>query len=72
MQDELEAKGYDLIVMMFTHVLAEGTMFMYYGKLAKIMPQIIESSFDEHSGYDHKIMSRKQQLIPAISEILEI
>ncbi len=71
MQDELEAKGYDLIVMMFTHVLAEGTMFMYYGKLAKIMPQIIESSFDEHSGYDHKIMSRKQQLIPAISEILE-
>lgn len=66
----VEDRGYDLVIMMFTHVLAEGTMFLYYGKQAKIMDEIIETVFDENSGYDHHIMSRKQQLVPAIAEIL--
>ena len=70
LEDTAKDRDLDLIVMMFTHVLAEGTMFLYYGKLANIMPDIIETTFDEHSGYDHHIMSRKQQLIPAIAERL--
>ncbi len=70
MQEVLDDKGYDLIVMMFTHVLGEGTMFLYYGKLSKVMKDILETQFDEHTGYDAKIMSRKQQLMPALFDIL--
>ena len=32
---------------------------------------IMNTSFDDHSGYDRKIMSRKQQLIPSISSRIE-
>ncbi len=69
-EDTAEDRGLDLVVMMFTHVMAQGTMFLYFGKLAYIMADIIETTFDECSGYDHQIMSRKQQLIPAIAERL--
>lgn len=61
----------DLIVMMFTHVSAGGTMFMYYGNKSNVIADIIEKNFDEHYGYDSKIMSRKQQLIPILSKALE-
>lgn len=70
MKREQKANKYDLIVMMFTHVLAEGTMFVFYGPLSPMMFDIIQTKFDDHSGYDHSIMSRKQQLIPSISEMI--
>jgi len=57
--------------MMFTHVMAEGTMFLYAGPLSYVMPEIEQTKFDESSGYDHRIMSRKQQLIPVLSEMLK-
>ncbi len=71
LKDMQESKEYDLMIMMFTQVLAQGTMFVYYGPLSKIMGEVIETQFDDHSGYDRSIMSRKQQLIPAILESLE-
>ena len=70
MQEVLDNRGFDLIIMMFTHVLGEGTMFLYFGKLSSIMQDILETHFDEHTGYDTKIMSRKQQLMPTLFDIL--
>lgn len=64
-------KGFDLLVMMFTHVRGEGTLFLFMGPKRKIMFNIIENKIGEHAGFDSKIMSRKQQLVPAISEQLE-
>ena len=71
MQDLQQANNYDLMIMMFTHVTGEGTMFVFYGPKSHIMSDIIESVFDEHSGFDPKIISRKQQLIPMLSEQLD-
>lgn len=71
LEKEQEEKKKDLVVMMFTHVLAEGTMFVFSGPLSYIMKDVMASSFDEKSGYDHKILSRKQQLIPKLSGILK-
>ena len=70
MDEEQVANGYDLMIMMFTHVMGEGTMFVYYGPKSYIMKDVIESIFDEHSGFDHNIISRKQQLIPMLTEII--
>lgn len=70
MKDAEERNGYDLIVMMFTHVQSEGTMFLFYGPLSYLMFEVMQTKFDDHSGYDHNIMSRKQQLIPVLSELI--
>lgn len=72
LDEQVEGMKLDLLVMMFTHVLADGTMFIYTGDLSYIMKDIIDTEFDEHSGYDRKIMSRKQQLIPSISSRIEM
>lgn len=67
-----QRKGkYDLLVMMFTHVLAEGTLFVFYGPLSYVMKDILETKFDDHSGYDKEIISRKQQMMPKLSEALK-
>lgn len=71
LEKELQEKKLDLVVMMFTHVMAEGTLFVYAGSLSYIMGNLIATQFDEHSGYDHDIISRKQQLMPKLSSILK-
>lgn len=68
---ERRAKEYDLLIMMFTHVMAEGTMFVFSGKLSHVMADIMKTSFNDRSGYDPDIISRKQQLVPMLSEILK-
>ncbi|MDD6005463.1 MAG: DHH family phosphoesterase, partial [Firmicutes bacterium] len=70
MKDKQERNDFDLIVMMFTHVLADGTMFLFYGPLSYLMFDVIQTRFDDNSGYDHNIMSRKQQLIPVLSDLI--
>ncbi len=68
---EQEEKNLDLMIMMFTHVMAEGTLFVYSGPLAYMINNLIATVFDESSGYDHDIISRKQQLIPQLSSLLK-
>ncbi len=71
LEQEQEVKQYDLIIMMFTHVTASGTIFEYAGPLSYIMEQVIETVIREGSGFDHEILSRKQQMIPKMSAILK-
>lgn len=71
LEKEQSEKGLDLMIMMFTHVMAEGTMFVYNGPLSYVMNDLIATVFDHTSGYDHEIISRKQQLIPKLSNILK-
>lgn len=71
LEKEQTAKQFDLMVMMFSHIMAEGTMFVYSGPLSYVMNEIIDTKFDDHSGYDHDIISRKQQLMPKLSVILK-
>ena len=71
LEKEQTAKQFDLMVMMFSHIMAEGTMFVYSGPLSYVMDEIIDTKFDDNSGYDHEIISRKQQLMPKLSVILK-
>lgn len=66
-----EDNGYDLLIMMFTHVMAEGTMFVYSGPLSYIMAEVVKTVTDENTGFDPELISRKQQVMPKISTILE-
>lgn len=71
LEREQEDKKIDLLIMMFTHVMAEGSMFVYSGPLSYIMDNIISTRFDDTSGYDSDIISRKQQLVPKLSRLLK-
>ena len=70
LKKEQMSDGYDLEIMMFTQVMGKGSMFVYEGPMAYIMEDLIESRYDGSSGFDPKIISRKQQLIPSMSALL--
>jgi len=65
------SKKLDLLVMLFTSVKADGSYFVFSGLKSNAIIEIIENKFDEHTGYDSEILSRKQQLVPKLSKILE-
>ncbi|MBQ6593114.1 MAG: DHH family phosphoesterase, partial [Solobacterium sp.] len=71
LKKEQEQNNYDLLVMLFTDVMGEGSLFVYEGPLSHIFDSILETVFDEHSGFDSKIISRKQQLMPMMSEAIK-
>lgn len=68
---EQENQGLDLLVMLFTDVLGEGSYFVYHGPMGYIFQDLLETIIDDHSGFDPKIISRKQQLMPKLSELLK-
>lgn len=61
----------DLVIMMFTSVKADGSMFLFFGPRIDIMYDILETKIDKHSGFDSTIISRKQQLVPLLSKALQ-
>ncbi|MBR3358433.1 MAG: putative manganese-dependent inorganic diphosphatase [Solobacterium sp.] len=70
LKKEQNEKKLDLSVMLFTHVLGHGSLFVYYGPLSYIMKDVIQTQFDRHSGFDPNIISRKQQMMPKLSELI--
>lgn len=70
-EKEQKASNLDLLVMLFTDVMGEGSIFVYYGPLSSIITESIEVNFDDHYGFDSKVISRKQQLMPKISELIK-
>ncbi len=70
-EKECEDQKLDLMIMLFTDVMGEGSYFVFYGPLSYVVSEMIETSFDEHNGFDPKIISRKQQLMPKISSMLK-
>lgn len=71
LQKEQAANGLDLMVMLFTDVMGEGSLFVYYGPLSYVLSDMLQTTFDAHSGFDANIISRKQQLMPRLSQILK-
>ena len=61
----------DLLIMMFTSVKADGTMFLFFGPKAGVMLDILETKIDNNSGFDSNILSRKQELVPQLSKALQ-
>ncbi len=71
MEKDQQRERLDLMVMLFTDVMGEGSQFVFYGPLSYVMSDVIETVFDEHSGFDPGIISRKQQLMPKLSQLIK-
>ena len=68
MQELKTMRHYDMILLMLTDVLQEGTRLMYLGD-----DQAIQQAFNckpvDHSVFLPHVMSRKKQVIPALSAL---
>lgn len=71
MEKEAEEMNLDLLVMLFTDVMGEGSYFLFYGPLSNVVKDTVETVFDDHFGFDPDIISRKQQLMPKISSFIK-
>ena len=67
-----ESQGYDLLVMMFSNIKADGSLFVYSGPLKRIMEDIVDTVIDDMTGFDNLIISRKQQMMPKVSQIIQM
>ena len=70
-EKEQAARKLDLLVMLFTDVMGNGSLFVFYGPLSYVISDLIQTRFDDHSGFDPDIISRKQQMIPKLSEVIK-
>lgn len=71
LENEQRAQGLDLMVMLFTDVMGGGSLFTYYGPMSYVLTDFLETPIDDHSGFDSGIISRKQQLMPKLSEVMK-
>ena len=71
LQKQKSEKKYDLILLMVTNVLKEGTELLFAGD-----PDIIRNAFSAEAEDVHdshvflpKVLSRKKQIVPALSQL---
>ena len=64
MEQENKVRHLDLLLMVFTNVEGKGSRFLYVGKLAHQVEEVVQS-FTEN-GY----VSRKKQIVPRLAQEL--
>ena len=68
MRTHVKKKGFDLMLLMITDVLLEGTHILYLGD-----EEIIRQAFNviprENGAFLPKVMSRKKQIVPMLSAL---
>ncbi len=66
MKEAVRRKKYDMVLLMLTDVLLEGTQLLYLGDEEDIRTAFSQDA-KNHSVFLPKVMSRKKQIIPALS-----
>jgi len=60
---------YDMVFLMITDVLREGTELLFIGDQETVCQAFNVSSTGEHSVFLPGIVSRKKQIVPALSQL---
>jgi len=68
MRRHAKAKGFDLMLLMLTDVLMEGTRILYVGDDDTIR-QAFSTEPRDNEVFLPKVMSRKKQIIPMLSDL---
>lgn len=68
MRETAKSKGFDLMVLMLTDVLMEGTQILYVGDDDAIQ-QAFNVTPKDNTAFLPKVMSRKKQVIPMLSDL---
>lgn len=68
MQHTMQTRGYSMILLMLTDVLLEGTQIIYLGD-DDIIQHAFHTEVRDHTVFLPKVMSRKKQIIPALTAL---
>ena len=68
MRRHKEEKGFDLVLLMATDVMKEGTQILYVGDDESVR-QAFNVIPKENTAFLPRIMSRKKQVIPMLSDL---
>ena len=66
MERETTQHGYDMMLLMLTDVLKEGTLLIAVGDLDSV-EHAFNVSFRDHAVFLPGVISRKKQIVPALS-----
>lgn len=66
MEREMEQHNYDMMLLMLTDVLKEGTLLIAVGDLDSV-EHAFNVSFKQHAAFLPGVISRKKQIVPALS-----
>ena len=66
MRDAVRKRGYDMMLLMLTDVLREGTQLVFLGDEA-IIRQAFNVEVKGNTCFLPKILSRKKQIVPMLS-----
>ena len=69
MRETMKKKGYEMLILMLTDVLLEGTQLIYLGGSDDIFEQAFGVEGKDNTLFLPKIMSRKKQVIPMLSAL---
>ena len=67
MKKTCEERGYDMMLLMLTDMLREGTELLVVGDEAQQFGQAFNAEVRDHSVFLPDIISRKKQVVPALS-----
>ena len=62
-------KKYDLMIIMITNVLKEGTELLFSGDAEVIHAAFVTESVPDHHVFLPQVLSRKKQIVPALSQL---
>ena len=65
------ANQYDLLMMVFTNAEGKGSNLVFVGSKGWIIDQAFKDAQKEKMYFVENVVSRKKQLIPAISKVLK-
>ena len=74
LQSEMEKfaqeKGLDLLVVAFTSILENGSVFYAAGEIADVVAEAFPNHFEEEHSFQEDILSRKNQIVPLLSRAI--
>lgn len=67
-----DKENYDMVLLMVTNIIEEGTHLIYVGQPASLLSQAFGDSTPDGVLYLPGVMSRKKQVIPPLSEAVKV
>jgi len=72
MESICSKENYDMVLLMVTNIITEGTHLIYTSQAAPLLSQAFGESVQDSVVYLPGVMSRKKQVIPPLSEAVKI
>ncbi|WP_227764848.1 putative manganese-dependent inorganic diphosphatase [Zhaonella formicivorans] len=71
LQEAEREKGYDLVILMLTDLMRDGTELLFTGRQSRVVEKAFNAGPGQNSIFLPGVMSRKKQVVPPLSRYLQ-